>query len=113
MKVAINSDYGGFNLSDKAIRRLFELKGWKCVEEDTKYSFTIFYKDSVSEDNLFLVHDLERNDVELIKVIEELGKDASGLYSSLKIIEIPDDVKWHIAEYGGREHIAENHRIWR
>jgi hypothetical protein len=30
----------------------------------------------------------------------------------LEIIDIPDDVKWHIAEYGGTEWIAEDHRTW-
>jgi hypothetical protein len=31
----------------------------------------------------------------------------------LRIVEIPDGVEWHISEYDGIEHIAENHRTWR
>jgi len=27
-------------------------------------------------------------------------------------VEIPDDVKWHIHEYDGLEHVAEDHRTW-
>lgn len=112
MKVVINGDYGGFVLSNQAIRRLFELKGWKCVEEITKYDYTLFYKDKKAEDSLFTDADLKRNDAELVRVVEELGEAASGKFSSLKVVNIPDDVKWHISEYGGREHVAEDHRTW-
>jgi len=55
---------------------------------------------------------IERNDSLLIQVIEELGEDADGAHAQLKIIDIPDDVEWHIEEYDGFEHIAENHRTW-
>jgi hypothetical protein len=33
-------------------------------------------------------------------------------HARLKIIEIPDDIEWHIEEYDGLEHIDENHRTW-
>ena len=112
MKVVINRDFGGFGLSDKAVRRLFELKGWKCLEKETKYSITFFYKDSIADENFFSERDLERNDSDLIKVIEELGIEANNPFSSLKIVEIPDDVKWHVSDYDGREHVAEDHRTW-
>ena len=32
--------------------------------------------------------------------------------STLKIIEIPDDVDWIIEEYDGNEWVAEKHRTW-
>lgn len=53
-----------------------------------------------------------RADPNLIKVIEELGDEASGSYSSLKIIEIPSDVEWTIQEYDGMEWISERHETW-
>lgn len=114
MKVVINSDYGGFSLSDNAVRRLFELKNWKCVEEKTKYDMTLFYKDNISEDSYFDEHMLERDDPDLVKVVEELGDKANGNFSCLKIVEIPDDLshRWHICDYDGREHVAEDHRTW-
>lgn len=55
---------------------------------------------------------IERNDPFLIKVIEELGESASGKHSELKIVEIPDDVKWEIEEYDGLEKIRECSRVW-
>ena len=53
-----------------------------------------------------------RADPLLVKVVEELGKEANGSCAELKIVEIPDDVKWEISEYDGNEHIAEKHRTW-
>ena len=58
----------------------------------------------------FIDRDIKRDDPILIKVVEELWKEASGWFAQLEIIEIPDDVEWHIEEYDGNEHIAENHR---
>lgn len=56
--------------------------------------------------------DIARDDADLIAVVEELGDRASGRYASLRIVEIPDDVKWKIEEYDGNEHVAEIHRNW-
>ena len=30
----------------------------------------------------------------------------------LTIVDVPDEVKWHIHEYDGLEHVAEDHRTW-
>jgi hypothetical protein len=49
----------------------------------------------------------------LVAVVEELGEAAYGECAELSVIEVPDDVEWHIVEYDGLEHVAENHRIWR
>ena len=58
-------------------------------------------------------YDIERTDPILIEIIEEFGSEKiSGECAELKIVEIPDDVEWHIGEYDGNEHIAENHRSW-
>jgi len=112
INIVINEDYGGFGLSDEAIERLFFLKGWHAVKEDRDSGITIFYKDSIDESNYFDVYELERDDKELVQVIREFGEKANSKYSSLKIVSIPDDVKWHISEYDGREHVAEDHRTW-
>ena len=54
----------------------------------------------------------DRSDPDLIAVIEELGKDSWGWASELAILDIPEDAKWHICEYDGLEHVAEDHRTW-
>ena len=60
----------------------------------------------------FYPHDIPRDDVCLVKTIKELKEKSHTRFSKLKIVKIPRDVKWHIEEYDGMEHIAEDHRTW-
>lgn len=135
MKVVINAGYGGFGLSEKAILRYAELKGIKLYidSRDGKWCKMYYtvpieeYKKVYASDSAgpadkrdysksnalcFSDRDIPRDDPILIKVVKELGKEANGTYATLKIIEIPDDVKWQIEEYDGYEHVAEQHRTW-
>lgn len=112
MKIVINKDYGGFGLSDQAIERFFQLKEWKLIRKTTSLGLTLFYKDDIQEENCFWEMDLCRADPTLVEVVEELGEKANSRYSTLKVVEIPDDVRWEIAEYDGMEHVAEKHRTW-
>lgn len=112
MKVVINADFGGFGLSDEAVRAFFKRKNWNLVEQEDKYGHTHFYKDKISDDCYFSDYSLDRTDSDLVAVVEELGERGGSRYSCLKIVEIPDDVKWHIHEYDGLEHVAEDHRTW-
>jgi len=63
-------------------------------------------------DTYFSYWDIERNDPALIQTIEELGEEANGACAKLKIVEIPDDVKWELDEYDGIEHVQEQCRKW-
>lgn len=93
-RIVINRCYGGFGLSNLAAKRYREL-AW------------------IPEEELFWTYDIPRDSKILLQVIDELGVEkASGPHAELKVIEIPDDVKWHIGEYDGMEWIAENHRQW-
>jgi hypothetical protein len=119
-KVAINTCFGGFGLSDVAFEKLMERKGIEFeISTDNKYSSEITYyyrKGMVDDDEGYLsAYEFirDRSDADLIAVIEELGlTKAAGKYAELKIVEVPDDVEWHIDEYDGVEHVAENHRTW-
>lgn len=90
MKVVINKCYGGFGLSKEA------------QELYSKYA-------GVTK---FIEYDLVRNDPHLVRVVEELKKNADGVFSQLEVAEIPDDVKWYISDYDGIETIHESHRVW-
>ena len=111
MKIVINADFGGFGLSDKAMREYVKRKGLNLVEEGPdKYGF-IYFKNG---NDYFLDTDIERNDPILVEVVEALTSEkASSRFASLKVVEIPDGVEWELKEYDGMEHIAEVHRTWR
>jgi hypothetical protein len=93
MKVVINTEYGGFGLSDEALEMYAKIKG---LEPGSFYSY-----------------DIERDDPVLVQVVETLGDDRAGdRYAYLKVVEIPDGISWHIMEYDGIETIHEDHRSW-
>lgn len=157
MKIVINDQFGGFNISPRAIQRLAELKGRPCyffqqhgptdpylpvypdnLDEMKSYYLTAFdipnpnevipgldpqrwYDISMDErqahNALYRQHQLDsrpddRADLDLIRVVEELGAAANGSHATLKIVEIPDGVDWQIDEYDGSESIHEKHRSW-
>ena len=91
MKVVINDCHGGFGLSDAALNEYKIRKG-------------------ITDEN-FLYYNIPRDCPVLVEMVEQ--GDAGGVYSDLKIVEIPDDVNWYIEEYDGLEHVAERHRTWR
>lgn len=91
--IVINTCYGGFGLSTKAHNRYKELVG-------------------LGESDDIWDRDISRDDPYLVQVVRELGEDANGTYSTLKIVEVPQEVSWHVDEYDGSEWIAENHRTW-
>ena len=120
MKVAINRCFGGFGISNEAFEKILDRKGiaFDKVESDEGRKFigaTYYDAGHAGDDDHYLSdYDMTENraDPDLIAVIEELGDKANTQYSDIAIIEIPDDVKWHIHEYDGLEHVAEDHRTW-
>ena len=120
MKVVINVCYGGFGISNVAFEKLLNLKGIAFNKVPAKYPIrehdSDYYKVDADPDEESYLSEYDffsnRSDQDLIAVIEDLGKDSWGWASELKIVEIPDDVKWHIHDYDGMEHVAEDHRTW-
>ena len=80
MKIVINSCFGGFGLSDFAVKAL-----------GLKYAYSF----------------IDRTDPALIHIIEEFGpKACSGLCAELKVVEIPDNATdWEFDDYDGLENI--------
>jgi hypothetical protein len=137
MKVVINACYGGFGLSQKAVKKLAmaessiievmpvaEYHGDSDPERFGKFvdvgdGFKVVtHMDDVlyKSDSVYFLKDRSKSELranaELIAVIEELGKEANGFCAALKIVEIPDGIEWEVAEYDGYEHIDEVHRSW-
>ena len=92
-KIVISKSFGGCTLPD-SILKFLEDRG------------LIFDKHIKSLDCL----GIERTDPNLVEAVETCKFD-EYLYR-LMVIEIPDDVKWHIADYDGMEWVAEDHREW-
>lgn len=109
MKVVINRCYGGFGLSFEACKLIAERKGWTLATDDYDREYFI---PKPWIDQRVDPYDLERNDPDLVAVVEELGEDANGYGAELKIVNVPEDIKWHIHDYDGMETIREDHRTW-
>lgn len=138
MKLVINKCYGGFGLSYAAVMAYAKRKGivlHAYVNAKDEHGRTDFQRyipyDGVSD--AFLIHysryglldggqipneghfssyDMNRDDPDLVSIVEELGDAANGDHAKLKIVEIPDDVSWEISEYDGMESVEEAHRSW-
>jgi hypothetical protein len=68
--------------------------------------------DHISGHYWLLEGHIERDDPCLVQAVEELGSGAQGFYANLKIVEIPDDVRWQVEKYEAGEYVAEVHRRW-
>ena len=117
MKIAINKDFGGFGLSEEAFELLLNRKGiaFEKQEDEDFFEALYFYAGRPHiPDNCIDKYEFYKNrtDADLVAVIEQLLEAANDRYASLAVVEVPDDVSWHIAEYSGLEHVAENHRTW-
>ena len=111
MKVVINSDYGGFSLSDEAIELYAKYKGITLRKEE-RSADSALSSDYYFGNEWFNCREIPRNDPTLVAVIEKLGVKADGFCATLKVVEIPEDVDWEIGEYDGNEWVAEKHRTW-
>lgn len=141
-KVVINACFGGFGLSEAAYEKLIEygVPVRKYVQQQ-RGPDGLYNRPPENEGEIIFDRDLDgpddhsrtmrrlsgrywdtwldgkRDHPLLVRVVEELGAGhrtgASGQYSHLRIVEVPDGVEWEISEYDGNERIAEVHRTWR
>jgi hypothetical protein len=114
MKIVINKKHGDFRLSEEAVLLYGDKKGLNIIaKEDEKVkTITHYFLNEEKEENGFGEWEIERNDPILVEVVEQLGDLANGHYSKLKVVEVPDDVKWYIHDYDGIEQVHECHRVW-
>ena len=93
--------------------RYAELKGINLLVQKGDFDIVHYYKDEIEQENYFCDRDIEREDPALVQVVEELGDKASGPFSQLGVVSVPDGIDWSIEEYDGSEWVAEVHQIWR
>jgi hypothetical protein len=106
-KVVINTRHGGFGLCHEACLRAREL-GLPVTLKGEMYSDGSGPAIGSGLDQW----DIKRDDPRLVQIVEEMGSEAGGVFAELKIVEVPDDVKWEIGEYDGAEWVQEVHRTW-
>lgn len=137
MEVVINGCFGGFGLSEAGVRAYWKRKG-KQVHAYGRRPGTSYFDEPKPDafrlpegeyfmprdhpeferynkwysDHTLYDRDIPRDDSDLVAVVKELGDAANDEYAKLRIVEIPDGVKWRIEEYDGNEHVAEEHRTW-
>ena len=136
MELVINRCYGGFGLSQLAVREYLKRKGKECFayNDENIGSGKLYRQTKIENANIFSIYttkdfgetttweeiqeyyfyprNIDRTDLDLIDVVKKLGNKANGRYSELKIVEIPDGIEWEISEYDGLETVEEKHRNW-
>ena len=102
MKIAVNSEYGGFSLSKEVGLRLREKGLTIAINKGDKYPDGSIRTNNdnwirlsnrefgIESDN----YDAWRADKRLIETIEEIGIEKSnGHIAKIRIVEIPDDIE--------------------
>lgn len=133
-KIVYNGCFGGFSVSDAAIKRYAELKGITLYPEcDKKFSRFVTYwtvpadqRGAILKDNEWQkatqeqriasneaysrltigTREFARDDPILVQVVEELGDVANGECAKLCIEDVAKGTLWRIDEYDGNEHVA-------
>ena len=137
MKVILNKCYGGFGVSPKVYELYAKAIGKKAhfynlnvgqfsvycymkTDEPTFFSSCLLkdYGDIVQENEIdwakesLHIDGSYREDKKLIEIVEKLGEEANSPFSNLKVVEIPDDIKYVIDDYDGIETLHEDVKTW-
>lgn len=111
-QIVINRSYDEFCISHKALIRLRELGQREALEEEDSGAYWPAAA-GPREPRLNQYGKLiPRDDANLVRVVEELGEAADGHAATLRIVTIPEDVKWMITKIEGGEQVSEAHRTW-
>lgn len=125
MQKIVIAEWGVFQPSEACLRAYADRKGFHVYDTKTRWIASRYWTvppeqrpetpDYEFEKRyLFDPDSIQRHDPDLVAVVEELGEACNTENCTLKVVEIPDDVKWYIdAETrGGGEQVAEQHRTW-
>ncbi len=111
-KIVINKSFDEFFISHKAFVKLRELGQREALQEADPGAY---WPEAATprEPSLNRCGALiPRDDEKLVRVVEQLRAEANGHGAELKVVTVPDDVKWQIAKRDGVEQVSEVHRVW-
>lgn len=111
-KIVINKSVEEFCVSHKAFVRLRELGQREALQESDRGAY---WPDAAAPKEPSLNRCgrlIPRDDEKLVRVVEELLAEANGHCAELRIVAIPDEVRWEIRKTDGVEHVSEVHRTW-
>jgi hypothetical protein len=119
VKVVINTDFGGFSLSEEAV--LWIRKNRPCDHKEVLVGET--YEDGSKNNSEYLrdsnfghahgnILETVRACPSLVAAVKALGRKVNGRFAKLAIIEIPDGIEFEVTEYDGYERVEEKHRSW-
>lgn len=111
-KIVINKSYERFCLSHKAFLCLRDLGQQEALKETDLGAYWPSGVDSRDPSLNQCGTLIPRDDEKLVRVVEELGGEANGHGAELKVVVIPDDVRWVVLKTDGIEHVSEVHRSW-
>ena len=109
MKVVYNSCYGGFGLSEEAIRLGRKLSGnplWggACLVGDVCKGGAVINRFYGGGDR-----SMDRGDPVLVEVVEKLGAAANDDCSKLKVDDVPPGCAYRINDIDGNESVEVMH----
>ena len=114
--IVINRQHGGFGLSWDAQIAYLERAGiaYTLIDRESRDDTIRFGQEIklANGDNWNDRYDIARDDPILVDIVREMGDNANGGFSNLRVVKIPGDVEWAIDEYDGLEWVAEKHRTW-
>lgn len=113
MELVINKCYGGYGLSDAAIKWLRE-RGCEAAKINPIVGEKYPNSDEIKDEWLTNSNnpDIPRHDILLVECVRALKSKANGKYAKLEIIKIPDGIDYVIEEHDGMEWVAEKHETW-
>jgi hypothetical protein len=112
--IVINTKHGGFGLSKEAKLLYLQRAGisYTLVPGPDRHTEERYGPQIDVNGLMWHEYDIARDDSILVDVVRQLGVRANGIFSILKIVEVPAGVKWFIDVYDGKEIIREQHRFW-
>jgi hypothetical protein len=111
-KIVINKSYDEFCVSHKAFLRLRELGQQEALQEPDRSEYWPAAAGPREPSLNQYGKTIPRDDKRLVRVVEELQEAANGHAAALKVVAIPDEVKWLITKAEGGEQVSEAHRTW-